>query len=199
MTPPDATFARCQRRVTPLLRLLYRLEVRGAELVPPAGPLVVAANHESVLDPFVLAAAIPRPLRYLAKEELWRTRWLGRAMDALGAIPVRRGRVDTGLIETATAALARGEAIAIFPQGGIRREGAWLRGAARLAIAAQATLVPVRLLGTAAAIGRGRAGLPRLAVLVGEPLPLPPPSAGGSAAARSLTRLLQERVAALST
>lgn len=193
------SFERYQRALEPVLRAVYRVEVRGSELVPARGPLVVAANHESVLDPFLLAVALPRPLRFMAKEELWRTRLLGRLLDHLGAIPVRRGRADARAVEAALAALAAGEAVAVFPQGGVRRAGPWLPGAARIALAAGATLLPVRLLGTARALGTGGAHRSRLAVLVGEPLPVGAPGAEvpGAAAARELTRLLESRVSAL--
>lgn len=146
--------------------------MRGAERVP-SGPLVVAANHESVLDPFVLGAAIARPLRFVAKEELWRNPLLAWGLERAGAIPVARGRGDVGAMGRARLALERGEAVALFPEGGVRREGPWLRGAARLALAAGAPILPVRLVGTAAALSPGRVGFPRVGVLVGHPLPVP--------------------------
>ena len=117
-----------------MVQALYRLEVRGAEHVPLAGPLVVAANHESVLDPFVLGAAMPRPLRFLTKAELWRYPLVGALLEAGGAIPLRRGASDVAAIGAAVAALEAGEAVAIFPQGRVRFEGPWLRGAARMAL-----------------------------------------------------------------
>ena len=185
-----------RRTLGPVVRTVYRMEIRGRERVPRMGPLIVAANHDSVLDAFALAAAIPRPLRYLAKEELWRYRLLAALLDDLGAIPVRRGRTDRGAIDSATAALARAEAVGLFPEGGVRHEGPWLRGAARMALATGAPLLPVRLLGTAEALRRGHIGFPRLAALIGEPLRVEPGDAT-VAAARSLTRRLQTAVEAL--
>jgi len=72
-------------------RLLYRVEIVGR--VPP-GPCVVAANHESLLDPPLLSLVTRRPLHFLAKVELWRYRPGAWLMDALGGIPIRRDRRD---------------------------------------------------------------------------------------------------------
>lgn len=159
-----------RRCLTPLMRGIYRVDVRGAVHVPLGGPVVVAANHESLLDPFLLAAAIPRPIRFLAKAELWGVPLLHYVLDELEAIPVERGRSDVGAVASAVAALEAGAIVGIFPQGGVRREGPWLRGAARIALAAGAPLLPVRLLGTRTALGPGTIGFPPLAVLIGEPL-----------------------------
>jgi 1-acyl-sn-glycerol-3-phosphate acyltransferase len=164
------SFETYRRSLTPVVRALYRLEVRGQEHVPPVGPLVVAANHDSVLDPFVLAAAIPRPTRYLGKAGLWRVPLLRRWLDDVEAIPVERGRSDVGAIEAAIAALEAGEVVSIFPEGGVAHDGLWLRGAARLALATGAPLLPVRLLDTRKALGRGNVAFPPLAVLIGEPI-----------------------------
>jgi 1-acyl-sn-glycerol-3-phosphate acyltransferase len=179
--------------LAPLIRAVYRVEVRGHEHVPPSGPLVVAANHESVLDPFVLGSVIPRPLHYVAKAELWRYPVVGAWVDALGAIPVARGRGDLAMLDRAREVLARSEAVALFPEGGVRRRGAWLRGAARLALASGAPLLPVRLLGTGAALSPGRFGFPRVAALIGEPLRTRP-QRPTVAAAKALTAELQAAV-----
>jgi 1-acyl-sn-glycerol-3-phosphate acyltransferase len=187
-----------RRVLAPLIRALYRVEVRGHERVPLSGPLVVAANHESVLDPFVLGTVIPRPLHYVAKAELWRYPVVRTWIEALGAIPVERGRGDLAMVERARDVLARGQVVALFPEGGVRRRGVWLRGAARLALASGAPLLPVRLLGTGAALSPGRFGFPRVAALIGEPLRAPP-ERPTVATAKALTAELQEAVSMLAT
>ena len=175
-----------------LARLLWRIEIVGRI---PAGACVVAANHESVLDPPLLALATKRPLRFLAKEELWRYRPGAWLMDALGGVSVARGREGHIAIAHAEELIRAGEAVAIFPQGTVNG-GVWTRGAARLALATGAPLVPVRIVGTARALSRGRIGFPRIQVVVGESIAVAqsPPTV---AAARDLTRLLQERVESL--
>jgi 1-acyl-sn-glycerol-3-phosphate acyltransferase len=175
-----------------LARLLYRVELVGRV---PAGPCVVAANHESYLDPPLLALAARQPLHYLAKVELWRNRPVGWLMDTLGGIPITRDRRDLLSLDRADELLRAGEAVAIFPQGGIRG-GVWTRGAARLALRTGVPLVPVRIVGSARALSRGKIGLPRIRVVVGEPIGVEaaPPTV---AAARALTRELEARVGAL--
>lgn len=158
----------------------------------PAGPCVVAANHESVLDPLLLALAAPQPLRFLAKVELWRFRPGAWLMDALGGVPITRDRRDLLTVARAEELLRAGESVALFPQGTVRG-GAWTRGAARLALATGAPLVPVRIVGSARALSRRHVGFPRLRVVVAEPIEVER-SRPTVAAARALTDELRERV-----
>ncbi len=178
------SFETYRRSLTPLVRAAYRLEVRGQEHVPATGALVVAANHDSMLDPFVLAAAIPRPMRYLGKSELWRVPVLRCVARQRRGDPGAAGASDVGAIAAAIAALEAGEVVGIFPEGGVGREGPWLRGAARLALATGAPLLPVRLLDTRKALGRGGVGFPPLAALIGEPIAVERVDADGRARAR---------------
>src|SRR5262249_60905317 len=104
-----------------------------------------------------------------------------------------RGRGDRDGLGDARAALEAGGAVAVFPQGVVRSTGAWHRGAAKLALATGAPVVPVRLIGTASALSRGRIGLPRLVVLVGDPIEVER-AASTIAAARSLTERLRAEV-----
>jgi len=155
-----------------LLRRVWRLRVEGAN-VPP-GPAIVVSNHDSLADPFVLGTAIDRPLRYLAKRELWRYRPLAWAVESLGAIPVSRQRGDVGAVEAAARAMAARDTIVIFPQGTTLGgpDRPWQRGAARLALTTGAPLVPVAIVGARDGLGKGMR-LPRRAhvrVVVGEPI-----------------------------
>ena len=192
------SFELYRRALTPIVRAAYRLEIRGREHVPATGAAIVAANHDSMLDPFVLAAAIPRPMRYLGKAELWRVPVLRLWLDHVEAIPVRRGLSDVGAIESAVAALEAGEVVGIFPEGGVAREGPWLRGAARMALAAGAPLLPVRLFETRKAFGPGGVAFPRVVVLIGEPIAVQRAEPTVEAA-RALTDHLQAAVERLGT
>jgi 1-acyl-sn-glycerol-3-phosphate acyltransferase len=195
------TLYRIVRAVTaPVIRALWRLEVVGAANVPD-GPVIVVANHDSLSDPFFLGAALDRPLRFLAKRELWRHRLAGMVLDALGGIPVERSRGDVGAVAAAAQALGRGHAVAIFPQGTVLGppDRPWQRGAARLALTTGAPLVPVAILGSAAVLrpGTWRPRLARVRVVIGPPIVVertPPTIPAG----RELTARLRRAVESLS-
>jgi 1-acyl-sn-glycerol-3-phosphate acyltransferase len=164
------TYAQVRRTFGGLVRAVYRLEVTGTDHIPVSGPAIIASNHDSFLDGIVLGAAISRELRFLAKAELWRFRLLAWMLDGLGAIPVARCRYDYLALTRVQQALDAGQAVAIFPQGAVRGDRIWHRGAALMALVTGAPLVPVRLIGTARALSRGRIGFPKLRVIVGEPI-----------------------------
>jgi 1-acyl-sn-glycerol-3-phosphate acyltransferase len=157
----------------PVIRAVWRLEVDGAARVPVA-PVIVVANHDSLSDPFFLGAAVDRPLRFLAKRELWRNGVVGWILDGLGGIPVDRQRGDVGAVAAAAQALDRGAAVAIFPQGTVLGppDRAWQRGAARLALTTGVPILPVAIVGADAVLRPGTR-LPRRArvrVVIGAPI-----------------------------
>ena len=120
----------------PFFHLYFRLSRIGREHVPD-GPVILASNHRSFLDPFVIATIARRPLYYVAKEELFTNRFTGWLLNNLGAFPVRRGEGDDDMVETAKAILARGDAVLIFAEGTRIRPGALgrpRRGVGRLAL-----------------------------------------------------------------
>ena len=164
------TYEQVRRFFGNLIRAMYRLEVVGADRLPVTGSVVIAPNHDSVLDGIILGAAISRELRFLAKAELWRSRLLAWMLDGLGAIRIKRGHGDQLALARMRQALEAGQTVAIFPQGAVRGERVWHRGAARMALVTGAPLVPVLLIGTAQALSRGRIGFPRLRVIIGEPI-----------------------------
>jgi 1-acyl-sn-glycerol-3-phosphate acyltransferase len=182
------------------MKALYRIELAGAERIPAEGPAILAANHESLIDPFVLGTVTTRRIRYLAKAELWRNPFLARVMDAFGTFPVERGTGDSAALGRAARLLAEGEILGIFPQGTCLpyRRRPYMRGAARLALATGAPLVPVRMVGTERALrpGRFRIGLPEIRILVGEPI-RGQPERPTVARARSLTAALEVAIAEL--
>lgn len=179
--------------VRTLARVLYRLELSGATL--PPGPVVLAANHESVLDAFLLPLVTRRPVHFLAKVELWRFRPVAAAMDAYGAVPVDRGRGDRDALARAAVVLREGGIVGIFPQGTVYG-GGWQRGAAKLALVSGAPLVPVRIAGSGRALARGRFGFPRIRITVGEAIEVDARKPT-IAAARELTERLRDAVGAL--
>ncbi len=153
-----------------LVRAMYRLEVIGADRLAVTGPMVIAPNHDSVLDGIILGAAISRELRFLGKAELWQSLLLGWVLNGLGAVGIKRGGGDHIALARMRQAIEAGQAVVIFPQGAICGDRVWHRGAARLALVTGAPLVPVRLFGTARALSRGRISFPQLRIIFGEPI-----------------------------
>ena len=192
-----------------LLGLFYgRIEVVGAERIPPAGPLILAANHQNaIVDPMILMAAVPRRLRPVAKAPLFRYPVLGLLVRLAGAIPVQR-RQDPGsdptqnaaMFAAATGTLASGGAILIFPEGVSQAEPRLMplrTGTARMALAATAAGVTPTLLPAGLVFeepGTFRTG--RALLLVGDPVPLAEGAAPDGAAPEAVVRQLTDRLEA---
>jgi 1-acyl-sn-glycerol-3-phosphate acyltransferase len=153
-----------------LFGTLWRMRVYGGENVPKDGPLIIACNHVSNLDPPVLGTASPRRISYMAKEELFRIPLLGPAIRAVGAYPVDRKGSATAAIKRSVEVLSRGQVIGIFPEGGrnIAGDKEIRQGVALLASLSKAPVVPARIVGT----GDARR-LAQFRVLFGPPLRLP--------------------------
>ena len=140
----------------PVIRLLFRLRAQGLENVPAAGGFVLAANHISNLDPWALGLPFfPRRfLRFMGKSELFFPP-LGLFLKGAGAFPVRRGERDVQAIVTAVDLVRDGHLVVMFPEGTRRRKGLRKKwearphtGAARIALDAEAPLVPAAVSGT---------------------------------------------------
>ncbi len=143
------------------------MRVVGAERVPLDGPLIVACNHRSYFDPPALGCALPRPVAYMAKIELFRIPVLGSIITWLNAFSVDRSRGDVAAIKRSVEVLREGKAIGIFPEGTRNKTGA-IRpqtGVALLASLSGAPVLPAYISGTAFAHR-----LRRIDVTFGEPL-----------------------------
>src|SRR5437868_853798 len=123
------------RVVRPILWLLFRPRVEGGENVPSYGPLIVASNHLSFIDSFILPLAVPRPVTYIAKADYFegsglRKRFVRWFLTNLGHVPVRRGarRAAMGALEQAADVLDNSGAFAIYPEGTRSLDGRLYRG-----------------------------------------------------------------------
>lgn len=153
-----------------------RMQRIGREHIPASGPVIVAANHRSFLDPFVIATMARRPMYYVAKKELFANPILAWLLSALGAFPVDRGAGDGDTIATATAILARGGIVLIFPEGTRIRPGGLgtpRRGVGRLALETGAPVVPVAVFGTEAVRRGWRIRPRRVRIRAGRALTFP--------------------------
>jgi len=141
------------RVASPVIRSWGRLEVIGLEVLPPDGPALVIASHDSYWDPLVVGVAgvSRRQIRALAKSTLWKARPVGWVLNGMGQIPIVRGGGDTQALDAATRELSAGACIGVFPEGTISR-GMPLRarsGAGRLALAVpEARIVCAAVTGT---------------------------------------------------
>ena len=141
----------------PFFHAYFRMERLGREHVPAEGPCIIAANHRSFLDPFVIGTLTRRPVYFVAKKELFKHRWQAWVLNSLGAFPIDRGNADGDAMATARHILERGDCVVIFPEGTRVRPGPLglaKRGVGRLALETGAPVVPVAVIGTEA-IRRG--------------------------------------------
>jgi 1-acyl-sn-glycerol-3-phosphate acyltransferase len=169
-------------------RVLYGYRVSGRENLPRGGPVILAANHMSYLDPILVAIGQPRRLRAMAWKALFRGRWFGAVLRWLGAFPVDNTTWDVAAYRAALNSLKDDGWLIIFPEGQRSPDGAPqpLRpGVAHLAMRAGASVVPVRIEGSYDAWPRHRR-LPslfrRCRVRYGKPIPAPSLNGRGPAA-----------------
>jgi 1-acyl-sn-glycerol-3-phosphate acyltransferase len=139
-----------------LFRSAFRLRVLGTEHVPAHGAVLLAGNHTGFLDGPLVYVLSPRPATFLAKSELF-VGPLARALGWLGQVPVHRGRPDRTALRTGLQVLASGGALGVFPEGtrGAGELEEVSDGLAYLALHSGAPVVPIAVLGTAAALPKG--------------------------------------------
>jgi len=128
--------------------LLFRLEARGVENIPATGPVVLASNHLSLLDPPTVGVKVRRKVHFMAKEELFKIPVFGALIRSFGAFPVKRGGVSKDAIKSAIALLKEGNVMGIFPEGSRNNQsGMAKKGAAMIAIRSGSAVVPVAIIG----------------------------------------------------
>lgn len=161
--------------VLSLCKLLFRVRVIGGDHVPSSGVYIVAPSHRSILDVPFTAFVTRRRVRFMAKKELFSTRFGRWLFTSLGGISVDRQGADRAALRASQTALEEGEPLAIFPEG-TRRNGSTLgelyNGAAYLALKLGIPIVPIGIGGSEEILASGKI-LPRLrkvVVVVGEPI-----------------------------
>ena len=148
-------------------KLLWGLRLHGIENIPPAadGGLIIAANHQTYIDPFWISAPIKRPTRYLAWSVPFRQPVLGKLLELFGAWPLNVEGGDPAAIRRSLQWLREGGAVVIFPEGArALADGKMAKfkpGAARMALEANVPVLPVTIRG-ANRVWPRQQGLPRL-------------------------------------
>ena len=181
--------------VLSLTSLAFRVKVVGKENVPTSGAYIVAPTHRSIFDVPFAAYITKRTVRFLAKEELFKTGFLDWLFRKLGAVKVDRGAADRGALRALEAALREGSPVALFPEGtrGSGPElGPLFGGTAYLAVKLGVPIVPVGVGGSEEILPKGKRfpRFHRVAVVVGKPLL--PPELESRARRTAATRLTEE-------
>ena len=135
-----------------LCKLYFRVEFEGKEHVPAQGPVIVAPNHVSYLDPIWISLPIKRPLRYMTWNQMFSVPLLGPLMRAYGAFPINvdGGVGDRTALKHSLKHLRTGGGLVIFPEGGRTRTGEMMPfkpGVIRLALDTNVAIVPVTIIG----------------------------------------------------
>ena len=187
----------CCPSVRLLLVLLSRWQIRGKENIPREGPVLIVANHMTLIDPPLLSVSLGRYAQIMAKEELFRTRASSYFMSGLGAFPVYRGRLDRRAMRVAEKTLADGGALVVFPEGQRSRNGQLQRasaGATLIALRSGVPIVPAVISGTEKISGVWSVlRRPRLTVNFARPFHLPPVNSKSDRA--KCTRYIMEHIA----
>ena len=178
-----------RRTFTILLGVWFRPKVVGKEHIPATGPVILAPVHRSFADFGFTAFCTERKLFFMAKDSLWKNKWLGRLLIYVGAFPVHRESADREALQRAEEVLTRGQCLVLFPEG-TRRAGSavenLMEGAAFLSARTGAPIVPIGIGGSDLSMPKGSA-IPKpytIHVVVGAPLS-PPARTGGGRVSRS--------------
>lgn len=191
MNPLFYDFAKLSVRM--FARVVWRARVYGAQNVPTTGPLVIACNHVSYLDPPLMGCFAPRRIRYMAKKELFVVPVLGGVIRALGAYAVDREGSATAAIKRSLQVLQAGGVVGIFPEGrrNLTGDTPAQTGVALLSSLAQVPVVPACIRGTGRALR-----FARVTVAFGEPIA---PPAGRKATREDLAKFTEEIMKSIDT
>jgi len=158
-----------------LFLVYFRWRVVGANRIPTTGPVILASNHASFLDPPLIGGATPREASFLARESLFRFPILGTFIRSINALPVDRGGKSPKGLKAILDRLAKGKPVVLFPEGTRTSDGALLparSGVGLAVIKSGAPVVPIRIFGSFESYSR-KMWFPRpsrIAVVYGEPI-----------------------------
>jgi 1-acyl-sn-glycerol-3-phosphate acyltransferase len=132
-------------------RLLWQVRWLGTENIPQSGGVIIAANHQTYIDPFWIGVPVKRPVRFLAWDEAFGWPVVGKAMRWLGAWPLQLEKSDPTAIKRSLQWLRDGGAVVLFPEGGRGNADGSMRrfkpGAVRMALESGVPILPVTIRG----------------------------------------------------
>ena len=152
------------------LKPIYRFDIKGLEHFPKTGGVLVCSNHIDALDPPVVGITAPRPVHFMAKEELFNMPILKPLLPKLNAFPVKRGLSDREALRRALALLKNGDVMGLFPEGTRSKDGKLgkgFSGAGFFALKGDADVVPCAIIGP-------YKPFKRLKVVYGKPIIMQP-------------------------
>ncbi len=159
-----------------IFRAIGKPKIIGLKNVPE-GPFVLAANHQSILDPLVLIACIPHPVMFLAASYIFKIPVVGRLVQASGALPVKDGQESVSSAKRCLSQLYKGGVVGLFPEGGVSLDGRlkpFRSGWAYFALKTGVPVLPVAIFGSRNVLPVGkyfpRRG--RIRVSIGETIPV---------------------------
>jgi 1-acyl-sn-glycerol-3-phosphate acyltransferase len=191
----------CRFLAVPLFGGLYGCRCKGWENLPRSGPVVVACNHKSVADPVVAGMVCHRPLRYMAKKELFVNPYLRWLITSLGAFPIDRGAGDREALVRALEILEQGGLLLMFPEGTRQPDDAiheFFPGAGMIAVRSGAPVVPLAMDGTQRMLPpQGGVHVTKMSTAIGPPVDLSDLTARNSKTYQEAARRMQHAVADL--
>ncbi|MFN0069870.1 MAG: lysophospholipid acyltransferase family protein [Chloroflexota bacterium] len=184
-----------------LIALFSKFELQGVERMPSTGPVILAANHLSIVDPVILGAVLPRPAVFMAKQELFSHPGMAWVLKSYGSFSVQRGSADREAIRKAFSVLERGRTLGLFPEGTRSRSG-YLgephAGVGLLALRTGAPVVPIGITGSdQVSPQKILSRRPSVLVRVGAPIPSPRITGALRGAAQEHTELVMRAIAEL--
>ena len=179
-----------------VFRLMGRVQVIGGDKVPATGAFILAPVHRSNVDFALTSLVTRRPMRYMGKDSIWKSKLLGRFVTMLGAFPVHRGSADRDALRACTEIVSGGSPLVMFPEG-TRQTGPTVQelfdGTAYVAAKAGVPIVPMGIGGSEAMMPKGAKFLhrSRLVLVVGEAIPPPAPTEKGRMPRSSISALTE--------
>ena len=191
------SYAAVRGLIWSVAKLLGRVTVVGAEKVPADGAFILAPVHRSNVDFALTSLVTRRPMRYMGKDSIWKSKALGRFVSMLGAFPVHRGSADRDALKACTDIVDGGSPLVMFPEG-TRQSGPVVQdlfdGTAFVAAKAAVPIVPMGIGGSEAMMPKGAKLLrpSKLVLVVGDPIPPPARTESGRTPRSAVARLTEQ-------